>query len=218
MKAMLYADWMNLRRSMKAILIVVAVIAVASLTWENNASFVSFILVMLSLMVPATLMSSDRAYGWDKLSLSLPISRKDVVSSKFVLCLLVNLVTFLLVTAYIASMDIFYGNAMAENMLGLLACEAVGLALTGIDMALILRFGPERGRYLLIGVVWVPILLLTVVKKHPAFDKLVQAVGGMDSWPVGQLTAFFGGLIIVGAIVYAVCWRIGVGIYRKREL
>ena len=81
MKAMLYADWMNLRRSMKAILIVVAVIAVASLTWENNASFVSFILVMLSLMVPATLMSSDRAYGWDKLSLSLPISRKDVVSS-----------------------------------------------------------------------------------------------------------------------------------------
>ena len=55
MKAMLYADWMNLRRSMKAILIVVAVIAVASLTWENNASFVSFILVMLSLMVPATL-------------------------------------------------------------------------------------------------------------------------------------------------------------------
>ena len=100
MKAMLYADWMNLRRSMKAILIVVAVIAVASLTWENNASFVSFILVMLSLMVPATLMSSDRAYGWDKLSLSLPISRKDVVSSKFVLCLLVNLVTFLLEYGY----------------------------------------------------------------------------------------------------------------------
>ena len=196
MKAMLYADWMNLRRSMKAILIVEAVIAVASLTWANNASFVSFILVMLSLMVPATLMSSDRAYGWDKLSLSLPISRKDVVSSKFVLCLLVNLVTFLLGTAYIASMDIFYGNAMAENI----------------------RFGPDRGRYFLIGVVWVPIILLTVVKKHPAFNKLVQALGGMDSWSVGQLTAFFGGLVIVGAIVYAVCWRIGVGIYRKREL
>ena len=103
-------------------------------------------------------------------------------------------------------------------MLGLLACEAVGLALTGIDMALILRFGPERGRYLLLAVVWVPIILLTVVKKHPAFNKLVQAVGGMDSWSVGQLTAFFGGLVIVGTIVYAVCWRIGVGIYRKREL
>ena len=66
----------------------------------------------------------------------------------------------------------------------------------GIEIVLVLRFGPERGRYLLIGVVWVPILLLTVVKKHPAFNKLVQAVGGMDSWPVGQLAVFFGGLVI----------------------
>ncbi len=218
MKAMLYADWMNLRRSMKAILIVVAVIAVASLTWENGMAFVPFILVMLSLMVPATLMSSDRAYGWDKLSLALPVSRKDVVSSKFVLCLLVNLVTFALGAVYAAGMDFFAGDALTEDMLGLLACEAVGLALTGIGLALILRFGPERGRYFLVGAVWVPIILLTVIKKHPAFNKLVQAVGGMDSWSAGQLAAFFGGLVIVGAAVYAVCWRIGVGIYQKREL
>ena len=102
--------------------------------------------------------------------------------------------------------------------MGMLACEAAGLTLMGIEIVLVLRFGPERGRYFLIGVVWVPIILLTVVKKHPAFNKLVQAVGGMDSWSVGQLAAFFGGLVIVGTIVYAVCWRIGVGIYRKREL
>lgn len=218
MKAMLYADWMNLRRSMKTILIVVAVIAVASLTWENNASFVSFILVMLSLMVPATLMSSDYAYGWDKLSLSLPVSRRDVVSSKFAISLLVNLTVAALSMICIAGMNAFGGDATAEDVMGMLACEAVVLALMGIEIVLVLQFGPERGRYLLIGVVWVPILLLTVVKKHPAFNKLVQAVGGMDSWPVGQLAAFFGGLVIVGAIVYAVCWRIGVGIYRKREL
>ncbi len=49
--------------------------------------------------------------------------------------------------------------------MGMLACEAVGLTLMGIEIVLVLRFGPERGRYLLIGVVWVPILLLTVVKK-----------------------------------------------------
>ena len=91
MKAMLYADWMNLRRSMKAILIAAVVIALASIVSGNELSFVPFILVMLSLMVPATLMSSDYAYGWDKLSLSLPVSRRDVVSSKFAISLLVNL-------------------------------------------------------------------------------------------------------------------------------
>lgn len=219
MKAMLYADWMNLRRSMKALLVVVAVMVLASVTTGNGLSFFPAMLCMLSLMVPATLMSSDYAYGWDKLSLSLPVSRRDVVSSKFAISLLVNLtVVALLGMICIAGMNAFGGDAMAEDMMGMLACEAVGLTLMGIEIVLVLRFGPERGRYFLIGVVWVPIILLTVVKKHPAFNKLVQAVGGMDSWSVGQLTAFFGGLVIIGAIVYAVCWRISVGIYRKREL
>lgn len=218
MKAMLYADWMNLRRSMKAMVIATVVIALASIVSGNGLSFVSAMLCMLSLMVPATLMSSDYAYGWDKLSLSLPVSRRDVVSSKFVISLLVNLTVVALGMICIAGMNAFGGDAMAEDMMGMLACEAVGLTLMGIEFVLVLRFGPERGRYFLIAVVWVPIIVLTVVKKHPAFNKLVQAVGGMDSWPVGQLAAFFGGLVIVGAIVYAVCWRIGVGIYRKREL
>lgn len=218
MKAMLYADWMNLRRSMKAIMIAIIVIALVSIVSGKGLSFVPAMLCMLSLMVPATLMSSDHAYGWDKLSLSLPVSRRDVVSSKFAISLLVNLTVAALGMICIAGMNAFGGDAMAEDMMGMLACEAVGLALMGIEFVLVLRFGPERGRYFLIAVVWVPIILLTVVKKHPAFNKLVQAVGGMDSWPVGQLAAFFGGLVIVGAIVYAVCWRIGVGIYRKREL
>ena len=218
MKAMLYADWMNLRRSMKAILIVVAVIALASVTSGNGASFIPFILVMLSLMVPATLMSTDHAYGWDKLSLSLPISRRDVVSSKFAVSLLVNLAAVALSAVGIAAMSGFAGDALTEGMLGILACEAVGLALTGIEFVLILRFGSERGRYFFVGAVWVPILVVTILRKHPAFDRLVQAVGGMDTWTAGQLAVFFGGLLVVGAAVYALCWCIGVRIFEKKEL
>ena len=165
MKAMLYADWMNLRRSMKAMVIATVVIALASIVSGNGLAFVPAMLCMLSLMVPATLMSSDYAYGWDKLSLSLPVSRRDVVSSKFAISLLVNLTVVALGMICIAGMNAFGGDAMAEDMMGMLACEAVGLTLMGIEIVLVLRFGPERGRYFLIGVVWVPILLLTVVKK-----------------------------------------------------
>ena len=90
MKAMLYADWMNLRRSMKAMVIATVVIALASIVSGNGLAFVPAMLCMLSLMVPATLMSSDYAYGWDKLSPSLPVSAR-CGSSKFAISLLVNL-------------------------------------------------------------------------------------------------------------------------------
>ena len=63
MKAMLYADWMNLRRSMKAMVIATVVIALASIVSGNGLSFVPAMLFMLSLMVHATLIRSDYAYG-----------------------------------------------------------------------------------------------------------------------------------------------------------
>ncbi len=37
-----------------------------------------FMVTMLSVMGPATLMSTDHAYGWDRLSLTLPVSRRDI--------------------------------------------------------------------------------------------------------------------------------------------
>ncbi len=77
-------------------------------------------------------------------------------------------------------------GSLAENLLGLLACEAAALLLMGMEFDLILRFGTERGRYFLMGVVGVPIIALTALKNHPAFNHLVQAVGGMDSWPVSR--------------------------------
>ena len=43
----------------------------------------------------------------------------------------------------IAGMNAFGGDAMAEDMMGMLACEAVGLTLMGIEIVLVLRFGPS---------------------------------------------------------------------------
>ncbi len=217
MKAMLFADWMNVRRSMKALLFVFVVLTAAAFGYGGSA-YIPFMVTMLSLMIPTTLMSTDHAYGWDKLSLALPVSRRDIVSSKFTVSLAINAAMLLLgVVLTIVFSAVHRDSALAENLLGLVACEAAGLLLMGIEFDLILRFGTERGRYFLIGVVWVPILALTVLKKHPAFNRLVKAVGGMDSWPVSRLAAFLFGCLAVCAAIYVLCWRIGIRIYRKKE-
>ena len=57
MKAMLFADWMSIRRSMKALLWVFAVMAVAAFAYGGSA-FIPFMVTMLSVMGPATLMST----------------------------------------------------------------------------------------------------------------------------------------------------------------
>ena len=155
MKAMLFADWMNIRRSMKALLWVFAVMAVSAFAYGGSA-FIPFLVTMLSVMGPATLMSTDHAYGWDRLSLTLPVSRRDIVSSKFTVSLALNAALLLLgVVLTMVFSAVHRDGSLAENLLGLLACEAAALLLMGIEFDLILRFGTERGRYFLLGVVWV---------------------------------------------------------------
>ena len=95
MKAMLFADWMNIRRSMKALLWVFAVMAVSSFAYGGSA-FIPCTVTMLAVMGPVTLMSTDHAYGWDRLSLTLPVSRRDIVNSKFTVCLALNAALLLL--------------------------------------------------------------------------------------------------------------------------
>ena len=197
MKAMLYADWRSVRRSVKAILWVVLVMSVAASAF-GGVMVVPFMLTMLSLMFPATLMNTDHAYGWDKLSLTMPVSRRDVVGSKFTVSLLVNLAAFALSTVLILIFTaVNRDSSLAENLLSLLACEAAGL--------------------LLMGVVWVPIILINVLKNHPAANSLVKAVGGMDSWPVTRLAGFAAGILLLCAAAYVLCWHIGNRIYEKRE-
>lgn len=217
MKAMLFADWMNIRRSMKALLWVFAVMAVAAFAYGGSA-FIPFLVTMLSVMGPATLMSTDHAYGWDRLSLTLPVSRRDIVSSKFTVSLALNAAMFLLgVVLTMVFSAVHRDGSLVENLLGLLGCEAAALLLMGMEFDLILRFGTERGRYFLMGVVSVPIISLTALKNHPAFNRLVQAVGGMDSWPVSRFTAFLAGCLAVCGAVYVLCWQIGIKIYQKKE-
>ena len=204
MKAMLYADWRSVRRSVKAILWVVLVMSVAASAF-GGVMVVPFMLTMLSLMFPATLMNTDHAYGWDKLSLTLPVSRRDVVGSKFTVSLLVNLAAFALSTVLILIFTaVNRDSSLAENLLSLIACEAAGLLLMGVQFVLILKFGTERGRYLLMGVVWVPIILINVLKNHPAANSLVKAVGGMDSWPVTRLAGFAAGMLLLCAAAFAI--------------
>ena len=49
----------------------------------------------------------------------------------------------------------------------------------GVQFVLILKFGTERGRYLLMGVVWVPIILINVLKNHPAANIKLSSPDGI---------------------------------------
>ena len=219
MKAMLYADWMNFRQSIRSILLVMLVFASSAFVW-SGPMFFNFIVVFLSIMVPTTLFAADQAYGWNRLSLSLPILRRDVVGSKFVMgavinlaLLMIGLVMTVIYTAYDPAAD------MAENIAGLLACEAMAFLMMGVLMAVSFKFGIEKGRYIIMACVWVPVLGIFLLEQMPWFEETLNAVGSwLGTVSETQVSLMIAGALAVSLVVYVLCCFISVRIYQKKEL
>ena len=219
MKAMLYADWLNFRQSIRSMMFILVVFAFTAFAWSRPMFFI-MIVVMLSILLPATLCASDQAYGWDKLSLSLPILRCEVVRSKYLMGLLINLTLFALAVA----MTVVYSlvdpsTSMIENILSLFGGELISLFLMGLMFAVTFKFGVEKSRYILIGVVWIPILAMAGIVKFGIIPGIVDAIkqgfNRLETAPIGLPMIM---ALLVCFAVYAISYVFSVHIYRKKEL
>lgn len=219
MKAMLYADWMNFRQSIRSMLFILAVFAFAAFAWSRPMFFI-MIVVMLSILLPATLCASDQAYGWDKLSLSLPILRHEVVRSKYLMGLLVNLTLLTLA----AAMTVVYSLvdpsiSMMENMLSLFGGELLSLLLMGPMFAVTFKFGVEKSRYILIAVVWIPILAMAGIVKFGIIPGIVDAIKqGFNRLETAPIVLPTIAALLVCFVVYAISYAVSVHTYQKKEL
>ena len=219
MKAMLYADWLNFRQSIRSMLFILLVFAFTAFAWGRTMFFI-MIVAMLSILLPATLCASDQAYGWDKLSLSLPILRREVVQSKYLLGLLVNLMLFVSAAAMTAAYSLVDPSAsITENMLSLFVGELIALLLMGVMFAVTFRFGVEKSRYILIAVVWIPILTMAGIVKFDIIPGIVDVINQgfhqLETAPIGLPMA---GALIVCLAMYVLSYIISVRKYKKKEL
>ena len=223
MKAMLYADWMNFRQSIRSILFVLVAFALSASAF-SGPMFFNFTVVFLSIMVPTTLFAADQAYGWNRLSLSMPILRRDVVGSKFVIGALVNVVllavsTVLTVVYVLAGATGNPSAELMENLAGILACEAIAFLMMGILMALSFKFGIEKGRYIIMACVWVPVLGVFLLERLPWFETALHAAGNwLNTAGEAQISLLLAAALAAGLAVYVICYLISVKIYQKTEL
>lgn len=219
MKAMLYADWMIFRQSLRSLLFVIAVF-VATAFVQGGTMFFNFIVVFLSMMVPITLFSADKAYGWNRLSLTLPVLRRDVVASKFVMGALINfamLAVGLIMNVIYAAYE--QSAVLVESIGGMLACEVAVFLMMGVLMMLSFRFGIEKARYIIMACVWVPVLGMFVLEKLAVVQTAMHtAVRWLNSAGDRQFVFALAVALVVSIAVYALCCLISVRIYQKTDL
>lgn len=214
MKAMLRCDLLNFKQSAKSVLFLV-ILFCGMAVFSQNTMFFGILLTTLCLTVPFHLFGYDAAYGWDKLVLSLPISRTNVIISKYIL--FAGLLAVLLVLS-VGSVGLYRlknpEDTFATQMAAILLCAMTALFLVSIMIPFIIKFGVTKGRYILLAVVWVPIMLTVFFKDAIPANTIVFIENYVTNRNLLPLSLE---LLTIAFLFFFISSLISIAIYKQKE-
>ncbi|MBC8586881.1 ABC-2 transporter permease [Paratissierella segnis] len=165
MKGLLIKDLINLKKSFGTIIAMIVLYFLFAYQSGDPSILVGMIVFLLTMM-SITSMSYDDMAKWDKFALSMPISRKTIVYSKYILAVLLSLAGLVLSTG-IGYIVILLKAKMSiqEYLVASYAIFVLSMAFICIIIPLIFKFGVEKSRLMMMGAIIIPMIIGYVISK-----------------------------------------------------
>ncbi|HIT19276.1 MAG TPA: ABC-2 transporter permease [Candidatus Fimivivens faecavium] len=207
MKGLLIKELRNILRYAKTLLILLVFYAALSFTWGGGqGSFLGGMIVMLVLIMSITSFSYDDLCKWDRYALTLPLTRREIVRSKYLFAMI------LLGAGLLLSLAAGVGFSLAgggEDLVETLASTAgsliAALFLTSVMIPLIYRFGTEKSRLMLFAVAVLPTAALFLLYQS-GVTITEQA-----------LKAALIAAVPVSVVLFYLSYRVSAAIYERKE-
>ncbi len=208
MKGLLLKDLYMIRHYYKSYLLIAVVFLILSVSDTGNLFF-AFYPCLLCGMIPVNLLGYDARSRFTQFSATLPVTRAQFVSAKYLLGLCAQFIVLIVIGITqgikMSVCGYFTVGEFTANMLSVLIISLLSAAL---PLPFIFKFGVEKGRvayYVTIGFVCTSSVLFARFFK-----------GGL-SGRVPASTVFT--VLFISAVgLYALSWYLSVIFFKKREL
>ena len=158
MKGLFLKDILNLMQQAKIMLLVIGVWIVIGITGDN-ASFIGGAMMILAFIAPINAIAYDESANWDRYALTMPISRRSLVLSKYLLSFMFSVAGALLSMLVNVLMDGHFWESLQTS--AMLACA--GMIFASLILPVLFRFGVEKGRLIITALVMLPTLLIMLL-------------------------------------------------------
>lgn len=208
MKGLLLKDWYMMKKYCRSYLFIAVVFIAVSLVSNDNMFFV-FYPCLLCGMIPVNLLGYDERSRWVQYSGTMPYTKTQIVSGKYLIGLLAQL-TILIVTGVAQAVKmIIAGDFILGDFAVLMLLMLIVSTLTSsISLPFIFKLGVEKGRtayYVMIGFVCGASVLAS---------SLFRGQLGIEIKPNLVLAI----LAVVGIGIYIFSWYMSIIFYKKREI
>lgn len=208
MKGLLLKDLYIMKKYYKSYLIIIISFFILSVVIEGNLFFVFYPCVLCG-VIPIGLLNFDERSRWSQYSCTLPYTKKQLVSSKYLIGLMAEFVVIVFI-AIIQGVKMTISGNFSFGNLGVLMLLAVIVSSVGtsFSMPFVFRSGVAKGQiayYFTIGVVCAASFIISGFFK----EKLSTEIK-----PDTLLIV----LATVSVLVYIFSWYISIVFYKKREI
>ena len=213
MKGLILKDLLNLRKNLKTIIIMCLFYTLLFSTL--NPTFLSGMITILFAMQILTTFSYDDYSKLNMYALSLPITKKQLVLSKYILG--ISFIIFGGVFSFILTslLSLFKGSFILGDLVAsIIGSTGIMILMILILLPLIFKYGVERSRIMLLAIFAIPTVLILIISK-------VLALTGIPFPSEEQLNALLPVICIIATLILIagsyVSYMTSVKIVTKKE-
>lgn len=173
MKGLILKDLFVLRKIAVLYLVIEGVLLAASLFNPAMQMFAILYFLILAMMLPITALAYDERAGWEKYALTMPVTRKKLVASKYLLGLILlgtSLVLMVIFIIFLYAWLSVYSVNYTETVLRLVFAVVVGCLFLSVLMPIMLKLGTEKGRIVMMLMIFIPVGAVLILSKTGVLD------------------------------------------------
>ena len=206
MQGLLLKDWYMIKKYCRAYLLLAIIFTVVSFFGEDNL-FLIFYPCLLCGVIPVNLIAYDENSHWTQYSEALPYTRAQIVSSKYLIGIFIQLAVMILtVIAQSVRMNMAGNFSLSELLMIALTMLSIAGLSSAICLPFIFKMGVEKGRtayYVMVGIVCAGAVSASMV-----FGEQAEA----------QIDLPIAIIAVISVAIYALSWYLSIQFYKKREL
>ena len=210
MKGLFLKDFYMMKKYCRSYLLIMLIFLLVSVFSDNNFFFILYP-VILSSMIPVTLISYDEKSKWNFYADTLPVSRKQLVSVKYMMMLILLGTGILLIGVIQFGRMLYFQNFSVETLVLLTGILLIaGTLSSSLLLPVIFKMGVEKGRlayYLVLGVICAVFAGMGVLTSK-------ESVQNVFLPSVKTVWIIAGGAVLL----FIFSWFLSVRFYQKREL
>lgn len=212
MTGLILKDFLVMKKTLVYMLVMTALFGGVYTSMDSNY-FLSYFLSIMMVGILISTISYDEFYHWDRYAATVPLSRRQVVLSRYLFSYILFFAgTMFAAWLQLAAMYLKSQPITGEEIAIMTIAPAVGLIGMAVALPCSYRFGVQKSRLVMLAMYGIPsLLLVTALKLMPDLfreePKIQLGIG-----------AIVGGLYGVTVVFQAVSFLISVRVMEKKEL